>query len=354
MTTSADETPSVANGPWLDTHDRRALARLDEELARKREPRGRNWAIVLAGGDGSRLRRLTTDGSGASVPKQFCSLRGGASLLNETLLRAESLAPRRRICAVVAAQHERWWREPLSSLPLPNVLVQPENRGTAVGILLALLHILEHDDLARVLVLPADHHVSDEPALSVAMAQAVVRVRKEPTAIVLLGMPPEEPDPELGYILPALGGDDRFAPVARFVEKPTAAEARTLLSRGALWNSFIVSAHAPTLLGMISRYDPELVVRMRTAIRTSRAPAALASLYPTLPGIDFCRQILQGRELLLRVLRVPACGWSDLGTIERVGKSLRDGTARAAPRRARAGVNGTLSLETQLAHLGRA
>lgn len=351
MSSSADENAPVANGSWLEMQDRRALARLDEELARKREPRGRNWAIVLAGGEGSRLRRLTTDGSGASTPKQFCSLRGGPSLLNEALRRAESLAPRRRICAVVAAQHERWWREPLSVLPLSNVLVQPENRGTALGILFALLHILEHDDLARVLILPADHHVNDEPALSTAMAQAVVHVRKEPAAVVLLGMAPEEPDPELGYILPALGGDDRFAPVARFIEKPTAAEARTLLSRGALWNSFIVAAHAPTLLGMISRYDPALVAQMRTAIRTARAHAALASLYPTLPGVDFCRQILQGRELLLRVLRVPACGWSDLGTVERVSRSLLDGAARVEPRRPRPVTNGTLSLERQLAHL---
>jgi len=356
MTTSADDTDGVANGSWHDSNERRALARLDEELARKREPRGRNWAIVLAAGDGARLRRLTTDGSGASIPKQFCSLRGGPSLLQDALSRAESLAPRRRICTVVASQHERWWRESLSSLPDANVLVQPENRGTALGILLALLHILERDDLARVLVLPSDHHVSNEPALAAAMAHAVVRVRKEPAAIVVLGMTPEEPDPELGYIVPALGAADRFASVSRFVEKPTSAEARALIARGALWNSFIVAAHAPSLLGMIARHDPALVERMRAAIKRSRArePAALASLYPSLPTVDFSRQILEGREPLLRVLRVPACGWTDLGTVERVGKSLRGGAPRAVLRRAPLEARATLSLERQLAQFGSA
>jgi len=355
MTTSADD-DGVANGTWHDSHERRALARIDEELARKREPRGRNWAIVLAAGDGARLRRLTTDGSGASIPKQFCSLRGGPSLLQDALLRAESLAPRRRICTVVAIQHERWWRESLSSLPDANVLVQPENRGTALGILLALLHILERDDLARVLVLPADHHVSNEPALSAAMAQAVVRVRKEPAAIVMLGMTPEEPDPELGYIVPALGAADRFASVSRFVEKPTSAEARALIARGAPWNSFIVAAHAPSLLGLIARHDPALVERMRHAIRSSRArdPVALASLYPSLPTVDFSRQILTGREPLLRVLRVPACGWTDLGTVERVGKSLRGGAPRTLIRRVPLEPRDTLSLERQLARFGSA
>jgi mannose-1-phosphate guanylyltransferase len=354
MTTSADETIEVVQSTWFDTHERRAIARLDEELARKREPRGRNWAIVLAAGDGNRLRRLTTDGSGASVPKQFCALRSGPSLLHEALQRAESLAPRRRICAVVASQHARWWRESLSSLPAANVLVQPENRGTALGILLALLHILERDDLARVLVLPSDHHVSNEPALSAAMAQAVVRVRKEPAAIVLLGMTPEEPDPDLGYIVPALGGAERLASVSSFVEKPTSAEARALIARGALWNSFIVAAYAPSLLDAIARHDPALVERMRAAVRRSRArrdSAALASLYASLPTLDFSRQILQGREPLLRVLRVPACGWTDLGTVERVGKSLRRTATQAAPR-APLVARGTLSLERQLAHFG--
>jgi mannose-1-phosphate guanylyltransferase len=198
--------------------------------------------------------------------------------------------------------------------------------------------------------------VSNEPALSVAMAQAVVRVRKEPAGIVLLGMTPEEPDPELGYIVPALGAPDRFASVARFVEKPTVAEARALIVRGALWNSFIVAAHAPSLLGAIARHDPELVERMRAAVkrsRTQREPA-LAGLYPSLPTVDFSRQILQGREPLFRVLRVPACGWTDLGTVERVGKSLRGGVGRVAAGGAPLAAGAALSLERQLAHFGSA
>jgi mannose-1-phosphate guanylyltransferase len=67
------------------------------------------WAIVLAGGEGSRLHSLTTDNSGNTVPKQFCSLRGGQSLLNEALQRAASIVEPDHICVIVAAQHRRWW-----------------------------------------------------------------------------------------------------------------------------------------------------------------------------------------------------------------------------------------------------
>ena len=71
------------------------------------------WACpALAGGDGSRLRHLTTTAEGVTVPKQFCSLRGGPSLLREALERAKLVARRDRICTIVAAQHRHWWRRP--------------------------------------------------------------------------------------------------------------------------------------------------------------------------------------------------------------------------------------------------
>ena len=354
MTTSADERTGVESLRDAAVRDRRAFTRLQAlRLTRRPEPRGRNWVILLAAGDGNRLRRLTTDGSGNAVPKQFCSLRNGPSLLHHALQRAENLAPRRRICAVVARQHARWWRDSLRVLPPPNVVVQPENRGTAVGILLALLHILERDSIARVLVLPSDHHVTDEPALSGAMARAFVRLRKEPEALVLLGMPPDDADTELGYIMPAPGGGDSVARVANFIEKPSPPEARVLISRGALWNSFIIAAHAPTLLSLFAARDAALVTRMQAAVRSShggRDTAALTGLYDVLPTLDFSRQVLQGREALLRVLRVPACGWNDLGTPDRVGKSLR-GEAHAAKQRTEP-VAGALSLERQFARFG--
>ena len=352
MTTSADD-KTGSEGSRDALRDRRAFTRLQAlRLTRRAEPRGRNWVVLLAGGDGNRLRRLTTDGTGNAVPKQFCSLRNGPSLLQHALHRAENLAPRRRICAVVARQHARWWRDSLSSLPAPNIVVQPENRGTAVGILLALLHILERDSIARVLVLPSDHHVTDELALSGAMARAVVRLRKEPEALVLLGMPPDDADTELGYIVPAAGGADGVARVANFIEKPSPPEARVLISRGALWNSFIIAAHAPTLLALFTARDPALVARMQAAVKSSRGGdnSALSGLYDVLPTLDFSSQVLHGREALLRVLRVPACGWTDLGTPERVGKSLRAEPLRAKPRNAPTA--GTLSLEQQFARFG--
>ncbi|HEY0940883.1 MAG TPA: sugar phosphate nucleotidyltransferase [Steroidobacter sp.] len=125
------------------------------------------WALVLAAGDGSRLRALTTQPCGTPVPKQYCSLNGGPTLLEDAMARARAQVAPERVCAIVAQQHHRWWSalDALATLPQANLIVQPRNRGTAIGILYSLLHILSQDAQAQVLLLPSDHYVADEVVL---------------------------------------------------------------------------------------------------------------------------------------------------------------------------------------------
>jgi len=145
--------------------------------------------------------------------------------------------------------------------------------------------------------------------------------------MILVGIRPEEADPELGYIVPGPELADGTRGVARFVEKPPMSDARQVLREGALWNSFIFAANGSTLLAMIRERMPEVVERMATAIardaRTGASAAALATLYDGLPKVDFSRTIVQGAESALRVVSAPPCGWSDLGTPKRVVQTLQ-------------------------------
>jgi mannose-1-phosphate guanylyltransferase len=292
----------------------------------------KTWALVLAAGEGTRLRSLTTTPSGAAIPKQYCSLRNGPSLLEEALQRARAVASNAHTCVVVAKQHRRWSEPQLQSLPIENRIEQPENRGTANGILLPLLHILERDPGAEVVLFPSDQHVREEAVLARALREAVAQLRRRSDEIVLLGLTPEEADPELGYIVPGEADTQGAWEVLQFVEKPTVSRARELIARGGLLNSFIMASAGQTLLALFRRRIPEIVTAMRSAVRrdlTSCAePRATARLYAQLPTIDFSRDILPGQEAYLRVLRVPQCGWSDLGTPQRVACALR-----AAPER---------------------
>jgi len=284
------------------------------------------WALVLAAGEGTRLRSLTTTNTGASVPKQFCSLRGGLSLFHEALQRAHSLATRSRTCAIVARQHWIWWQGLPRGLPISNVIVQPRNRGTANGILLPLLHIVERDPLAQILILPSDHHVREERVLQHSLECALQQLRRAPADIILLGFKPYEPDPDLGYILPIPDEDAETLQVRRFVEKPSSSEAEGIIELGGLWNAFIIAATAQSLLTLFRRQRAQLVDQMHAAVlQDLNEPEANATehLYQRLPTLDFSRDILEGQEQSLRVLTVPNCGWSDLGTPSRVEKVLR-------------------------------
>lgn len=311
---------------------------------------GDTWALVLAAGEGSRLRSLTTAASGETIPKQFCSLYEGPSLLQEAIARARTVTGNSRICAVVAEQHRCWWKDSLECLPAANVIVQPENRGTANGILLPLLHIAERDPEGCIVLLPSDHHVRNEPVLAASLARSLARLRGSPGDTVLLGLQPEEADPELGYIIPKdEAGGSSVKAIERFVEKPPRELARRLIERGGLWNAFIIASTVPALLAMFRRRIPEIVSRFEAAVRSDLwigTDRATAELYDSLPTIDFSRDILSGEEPHLSVLPVPPCGWSDLGTPKRVAEVLYKAPRPSAFGRLQ-GALGHLSLAAQ-------
>lgn len=281
------------------------------------------WALVLAGGEGKRLQVLTTQPGGTPVPKQFCSLRGERSLIEEAIDRGAALVDTERICAIVSAAHRRWWAQSaaLQRLPADNLIVQPRGRGTAVGILYAVLHIAAKDPDAVIALLPSDHHVADEATLRESLVAALQRVRDGAGGAVLLGLEPDRPDTELGYIVPGARDPSGGYRVRRFVEKPDAAVARSLVEAGSLWNMFIVVASARGLIELLQPPLGDFVSRMQAAMLQS--PASLERLYELMPEVDFSRHVLEGQESSLCVMRVRPCGWSDLGTPRRVGETLR-------------------------------
>lgn len=321
------------------------------------------WALILAGGDGSRLRALTTKPCGTAVPKQFCSLDGSRSLLEDAIVRAAKLVASERICTIVAQQHRQWWSESreLNRLPHQNLIVQPRNRGTAIGVLYAVLHILARDPEARIVMLPADHYVRDETALRDALAVAVERVEEGKDRPVLLGIEPDESDTDLGYIVP--GGPDPAGGqyVAKFVEKPECSLAAELMEQGALWNAFIIAALGQTLLNLFLPRYSSLVMEMQVILSRRRSlgvPAggwpAIVDLYSRLPSLDFSRDVLEGKVDSLCVVRVPPCGWSDLGTPRRVGETLqRISAARVENRYLEIEPSGYVNLAAQHAQFER-
>lgn len=280
--------------------------------------RSDRWVVVLAAGKGTRLSELTRTRDGGSVPKQFCSLFGGRSLLGDALARAELLAARERIVVVVARDQEQWWRQEFDGARA-RVVVQPDDRGTAAGVMLAVRSILVESPNAQVTLLPSDHFVADESALAASLL--VAQDCAVPHRPLLIGAPAEAADPEYGYIVPVRACAARKS-VAEFVEKPPIALAERLIERGAVWNTMMMVCHGQRLMQLYEQRLPRMIAAFRWA-RPEESPSRTAELYRVLEAADFSRDLLAGSEPFLDMRTTAPCGWTDLGTPSRVRACAR-------------------------------
>jgi len=281
------------------------------------------WAVVLAGGEGSRLRGQTIDGTRIDRPKQFVPLNGRTSLLGATLARAFRLVPRNHVVVVVASAHRPWWTPELRDIHPGNILVQPLNRGTAPALLLATDHILNRDPDATILVLPSDHGVEDELVLSRTLVAALRFVEDRHHRILLVGVTPTHPETEYGWIVPAGRSDGVAYAVRDFVEKPGHDQAVQLMEQGGLWNTFMLAASGAALLDRFVEAAPSFARHYLSELsRNGSTEAALSGFYPTLQPRDFSRDLLAASPGSLGVIRLPLCGWTDLGTPRRVAAWL--------------------------------
>ena len=160
---------------------------------------GRRWGVILAGGDGTRLRNLTKHISGDDRPKQFCPLFGGRTLLGQTLWRSSQTIPREQIMVSLSAQHREWYTQE-DDLHASQRVVQPMSRGTAPPILHGLLCLARLDPHALVAILPSDHHYTDEGAFACALEFAFDTAAQRTDSVVLLGARPNYPEVEYGWI----------------------------------------------------------------------------------------------------------------------------------------------------------
>lgn len=145
------------------------------------------WALLLAGGDGTRLRALTRQLSGDDRPKQFCPVMGDETLLEETWRRAMLAVAPRHGMVVVTQRHGRFYGPLLRDMGVPHVVVQPENRGTGAGILYPLLRLAALAPDAAVVILPTDHHFSDDRRLISHVDSGFETVATDPKRIILWG-----------------------------------------------------------------------------------------------------------------------------------------------------------------------
>ena len=287
------------------------------------------WAVVLAGGDGTRLSAFTRSIAGDDRPKQFCRLYGGRTLLAQTRSRlAPAISPERTLFSVVK-HHEKFYAEELAGVKPSRMVVQPSNKGTTAAIICSLLRITRLAGDPIVGFFPTDHHYSREMRFISAVRLALRIVSSRLETIVLLGADAEHPEVEYGWIQPGTSLEcpltNSLVGVRRFWEKPSTQVAQALLAHGCLWNTFVMIGRASAFLDILNTSVPGLMRAMGRDCGPFDADSYLAhrdEAYAALGPGDFSRQVLSVSTGQLAVLRLGDVGWSDLGTPERVMSAI--------------------------------
>jgi len=291
--------------------------------------------IILAAGDGTRLRPMVRRLRGDALPKQYVRFDGRSSMLEQAIERAATLIPKERLYTVVGRDHlvHRDAREQLARCGGP-VVVQPANRETAPGLLLPLMHLYKRHPEAVVAVFPSDHSISDEALFMSYVDRACHVVEQHPWLVVQLGVEPSGPEPEYGYILPGavITRDDLSGvrAVVGFVEKPDAATADLLALQGGVWNTMVMVFRAKMWLQLIREGLPELYgdfCRIYHAIGSPDEARVIEEVYAAIQPVNlsagFLSCIAATSPSPLAVLPVRGVTWSDWGSERRILDSIQ-------------------------------
>jgi mannose-1-phosphate guanylyltransferase len=214
------------------------------------------WAVVLAGGVGSRFWPLST----AARPKQFLPLAGAEPLILDAVRRVLPLVDAERVLIVTSQRLADAARATLPMIPPGNVLAEPFAASTAPALAWATTHAARHDPHAAVLSLHADWTVGNPESFRAA-AVAALDLAEQQDALVTVGAVPDRPETGYGYVMPgeALGTGHR---IAHFVEKPSLDTAQTLIEQGALWNTGLFAWTAKRFRVEVAAHTPELAEAM--------------------------------------------------------------------------------------------
>jgi mannose-1-phosphate guanylyltransferase len=250
-------------------------------------------------------------------------------MLQHTLDRATRVSRPEEVVTVVAREHAGYWRTQVSGSLASGLIAQPVNRDTAAGIFLPLARVRAMDPDATVAIFPSDHFIYPESRFVGAVATAVRAAESLRDRLVLLGVRPDGPEPDYGWIFPGrelldVAGRKVHA-VRTFLEKPSAEDARAAREEGALWNTMIMAAKLDTFWRLGWRYVPELMFRFESYVEAIGRPsesAALASIYKEMPMRNFSADLLQRARTEVATVELEEVVWSDWGRAERIAETL--------------------------------
>jgi len=260
------------------------------------------WAVVLAGGIGSRFWPLST----AERPKQLLPLVTDKPLLRDTVDRLRPIVDPAHTLILTNSTLTKSISALLREFPRENILEEPRPAGTAAALTWAAICIERREGRdATMICVHADWAIGDDDGFREALLKAE-QVAVSNQSLVTVGIVPTRADPGFGYVQPADGrGASR---VKRFVEKPDRARAEKMRNDGFLWNSGIFVWRVGDFLDEVAKHAPELSVALVHASKGTAAQFFESVVIPVSVDVG----VLERSD---KVMVIPGdFGWDDIGT----------------------------------------
>lgn len=261
------------------------------------------WAVILAGGVGSRFWPLSTP----NRPKQLLPLVNDEPLLVNTFRRLGDIVPVERTLVLTNASLAGAVAEVVPSLPVANIVAEPKPAGTAAALAWAAREIESRTGSGSVMLcVHADWAVADDAGFRAALL-AAEEVAVADHALVTVGIVPTRGEPGFGYIQPGELTATGSRSVTRFVEKPDRAKAESMMEEGYLWNSGIFVWRVADFLAEVRALTPEVAAALET-----KAGDGLEAFFDAVEPISVDVGVLE-RSSRVRVV-AGDFGWDDVGT----------------------------------------
>jgi len=284
--------------------------------------------VLLSGGVGSRLWPVSRE----AHPKQFQPLLGELSMLQETLQRTMPLAAASPII-VCNEEHRFMVAEQLRQVNIPEaaIILEPVGRNTAPAVALAALQAVDDDPDAALLVLPADHVITEPEAFVKVVSEALSVVERG--HLMTFGVVPDKPETGYGYLRCGEVLEGPARELAEFVEKPDLATAQTYIDGGDyLWNSGMFLLPAALYLDQLECHNPAMLIACRQAMAGAKHDLDFIRVdhqaFSACPADSIDYAVMEKTDCGAVVAL--DCGWSDVGAWSSVWEvSAQDASGNA-------------------------
>jgi mannose-1-phosphate guanylyltransferase len=273
------------------------------------------YAVIMAGGKGTRFWPKSRE----RMPKHLLDIVSEKTIIQETIDRIVPLVPVDNILIVTGHSHADALAKQLPQIPEKNIIIEPVGRNTAPCIGLAALHIKRKSPDDVMVVLPADHLITDAPRFRHLLSSAA-EVAAQSDFLLTIGIKPTYPETGYGYleqgILKAtIKGEDIYE-VKSIREKPDLEQAKVFLEKGGFyWNSGMFLWRADTILRAIKKWLPDIhkgLLRIEGAIGTDKEKESVEHVYRMISSISIDYGVMEKADNVLLVKG--DFGWSDMGS----------------------------------------